>query len=223
MNFYLVVEGRRTEPRIYRAWLPFVRPGIQEVRAIEEASDETFYLVAGLGYPSYLRRISAAVKDIADDKGQQWCLVVAVDAEEQTFEERLKEVEETIDDAVVEHQAISVDRHILVADCCIESWLLGNQKAVPPSPQVAKLQTFKAFYDVRSDDPEKMPCHPDYNTRAQFHLDYLRQVCVERSISYSKNSPGPTSTRTWFDELVKRNNRTSHLQSFASLLALRKT
>lgn len=81
MNFYVVVEGRRTEPRLYRSWLPVIRPGLQEVERLEDATDEHFLLVSGEGYPSYHTRIHAAVKDIAQ-AAVRFCLVVAVDAEE---------------------------------------------------------------------------------------------------------------------------------------------
>lgn len=36
MNLYLVVEGQRTERRLYRSWLPLLVPGLREVQRIED-------------------------------------------------------------------------------------------------------------------------------------------------------------------------------------------
>ncbi len=64
MNLYFLVEGRRTEKKVYRAWIHHVFPNLHEAATIEEVESNHFFLIHGGGYPSYCSRIPAALKDI---------------------------------------------------------------------------------------------------------------------------------------------------------------
>lgn len=134
MSLYVVVEGRRTEARLYRAWLPVLFPGIEQVPRIEDATTHSFYLIAGEGYPSYLRRIESAVGDLGQEGSRFTHLLVCVDAEERGHDERLTEIEE-----VIRAAGCPVAFTVIVADCCIETWLLGNRKFVRRNPMRVRL------------------------------------------------------------------------------------
>lgn len=52
MNLYFLVEGRRTEKKVYRAWIHHVFPDLHEATTIEEVESNHFFLISGDGYPS---------------------------------------------------------------------------------------------------------------------------------------------------------------------------
>lgn len=219
MSLYVVVEGQRTEPKVYRAWLPLLIPGLVPVARIEDARDHHFYLVAGRGYPSYLKRIDAAVADLRSPDSRFTHFLVCADAEERSREDRHAEIESVIIDA-----GCPVPHTVVVADCCMETWLLGNRKLVRRNPQDSKLRAYLEHYDVVAEDPERIPAHPAHGTRAQLCFHYLRAVFRERKLRYSKWDPGPVLTQPYLDALKDRASPLpqgpGHLASFAHLLEL---
>lgn len=214
-NLYIVVEGEKTEPAIYRAWLPYLFSGITEVKQPNQAIRNHFYLVEGNGYPSYEARIEDAIKDLRDMPNFD-ALVVAVDAEDLTFQERINALNQAAQNCPVEFCPV-------VADCCIETWFLGRRKMIGDDPGPA-LQKYLEFYDVRDRDPERMPMDPGAKrrTRAQYHQDYFCQVFKHKlRRNYNKSAPHPEicEHHYWLD-LQRRAEDTGHLQSFATLLSL---
>lgn len=220
MSLYVVVEGERTEPRLYRAWLPMLVPGLDEIRRIEDAGEHAFFLISGYGYPNYLERIEAAIDDIRNSEGRFTHLLVCVDAEEVGHDERLAEVEDAIQGG-----GCPVAATVIVADCCIEAWLLGNRKFVRNAPHDPELGQFLRHYDVRELDPEGIPPHPNHRNRASLCLKYIQAAFRERHERYSKRNPGAAAEASYFDALRQRAQARSsserpHLRSFARLLAL---
>lgn len=220
MSLYVVVEGRRTEPKLYRAWLPFLFPGIVQAARIEDATSGHFFLVAGHGYPSYLTRIRNAVADIQMAESPFTHLLVCVDAEEESHDDRLGEISDVIEDA-----DCPIDYTVIVADCCIETWLLGNQKFIKRSPEDPRLREYLQHFDVKVEDPELIPKLPPHRTRAALCVDYLKATFRERGLAYSKHDPAPATTRPYFQALRDRARPApegpGHLRSFARLLELR--
>ncbi len=214
MNLYVLVEGRVTERRVYQAWFSYFFPELEKVDRIEDISDSHYFLISGDGYPSYVQRISAALKDIRAHR-QIDHLFICVDAEEFGFDDKLAEIEQLIAMGPVPRS-----HFIIVQDCCIETWFLGNSRFMRQNPQSESLRTWKEFYDVSQADPEQMPRHEYYVTRAQFHLAYLKEMMRERDLSYSKTSPGPVVEEHYFRELVTRNQSTGHLKSFGRLVSV---
>jgi len=49
MNIYVVVEGRGTEPVVYRSWIPLVNPVLKPVDYITQVTTDNFYIVSGGG------------------------------------------------------------------------------------------------------------------------------------------------------------------------------
>lgn len=220
MSLYVVVEGERTEPRLYRAWLPMILPGLDEVRRIEDAGEHAFFLISGYGYPNYLERIAAAIDDIRNSEGRFTHLLVCVDAEEAGHDERLAEVEHAI-----QSRGCPVSSTVIVADCCIEAWLLGNRKFVRNAPHDPELGQLLRHHDVRELDPEGMPPHPNHRNRASLCLRYIQVAFRERQQRYSKRNPGFAASTPYFEALCERAQATPtsgprHLRSFARLLTL---
>lgn len=219
MSLYVVVEGRRTEPKIYRVWLPLLIPGLTPAARIEDAGDHHFHIVAGGGYPSYLGRILAAVEDLRLPGNPFTHLLVCADAETLTHDERHAELEKVILEA-----GCPVPHAVIVADCCIEAWLLGHRKLVRRAPQDPELRAYLDHYDVASEDPEHIPAHPDHGTRAQLCFHYLRAVFRERGLTYSKHHPGAATEESYLEALRERARPPAkgrrHLASFARVLEL---
>lgn len=215
MNLYVLVEGRRTEKKVYRAWMRFVFPLLTEVEKIEEVKANHFFMLAGDGYPSYKRHILDSLKDISKH-GAFDHFMICVDAEEDRVAVKLQEIQ-----GIVAAGKSFPNCHVIVQNCCIETWFLGNQRMLRRQPERERLRKFKEFYDVSKNDPEQMACLADeYAFRAHFHLDYLQEMLRERGLSYTKPNPGCVTEKWYFDALAERNWSTGHLPTFGGLLEL---
>jgi hypothetical protein len=228
MNLYVIVEGRRTEPILYRKWIPQLLPGFYEISRVEDALDEgsgnTFYIIAGGGQPAYKNKICGAIKDCAA-VNKHFHLIVCVDSEDATPEERIRENKEIIRNTLLEEKISTFPSSIIIADCCIETWLLGNTKIVKRNPERTQMRAYLEHYDVVTRDPEKMPIKPGDRTRAETHLNYLKEVFRERNMTYTKNHPGDASEAYYLKALVDRargfrSDGSIHLKSFSTLLSL---
>ena len=45
MNAYIIVEGKSTEPVVYRKWLSYLAPGTLEVKNACDAVNNNYYLL----------------------------------------------------------------------------------------------------------------------------------------------------------------------------------
>lgn len=219
MKLYLVVEGRRTEPKLYTAWLTHYQPSLVRYHSVEElveGAEDGYHLVAGGGYPSYLDRIRNAVDDINGSLNAGNAidaLMVCVDTEgDFTIEEKIAELNELLSNLRPDCVALPI-----VQNLCIETWLLGNRKFFHRQPQSQELVRFQKFYSVLEKCPETMPSMPGYLTPVSFHLAYFRHLCWERNTSYSKKNPGPALAGSFLEELLNRHASTGHLPSLATL------
>lgn len=94
-----------------------------------------------------------------------------MDAEEHTADKRRAEIADIITEA-----ACPVASTVVVHDCCIETWLLGNRKIVKRNPQSERLRGFHAHHDVLKDAPESMRAlPPHYPLRASRNLRAARK------------------------------------------------
>ena len=215
MNLYFLVDGEATEMRVYREWLRLVFPGIERAERVEDMQGNHFMVLSGGGIPSYLDLIPKSLQDIGSH-GEIDCFFVCVDAEDATYEHRYKEAVEAIGEELEPGKF-----RVIVQNCCIETWFLGNRKAMKRNPQSEKLRSWKTFFDVSQDDPEEMPRHEDHRTRAQFHLAYLREMLREHGrerLVYKKNSPGSVLERHYLNALYERWSDTQHIGSFGVLV-----
>lgn len=219
-SLYLLVEGKETEPALYNAWLPILSPGSKRLAIPEEAqSTHGFYLLAGYGYPSVLGRIENAIDDIVKFRGFGR-LVVALDSEDRPMAEAAEEVRR-----VIARYDCPVPTAVVVAQCCVESWLLGNHKFVKRNPTTKELCTFRAEYDVVQLDPELMPNvrMSTCNSRAQYHEAYLKAAYKEHGLKFTKSRPGPALEEHYLKTLLERAAREEnpkHLRTFATMVEI---
>lgn len=108
----------------------------------------------------------------------------------------------------------------VVQNVCIETWFLGNRRIVKRNPVNSNLNTFLNHYNVVNQDPELMDKMEGFRNKAHFHFSYLKEVFKEHNLRYSKANPKIVLERTYFDELMRRAEETSHLPTLRNLLDL---
>jgi hypothetical protein len=221
MNIYFLVEGSRTEVTIYPQWLNHLRPELKRidnpfVLNSDLSLDKTFYIFSGGGYPSLLNHLLNAVNDINRIPRIDH-FVICLDSEDRTVEETRGTILEYMKSNDI--ALTSAKLSIIVQNCCIETWLLGNRKVFSRHATNPELLKCIEFYNTKDHDPELMTSiSADYN-RAQFHAYYLKQMLLEKKITYTKKKPDEACKRYYLDELISRNNQTNHIASFGDFIS----
>lgn len=217
MNLYLLVEGRRTEPKIYPEWIRHLVPQMQQINDpfqlnTDPALDNTFYVFSGQGYPSLLcNHLANAIEDVNQIPRIDH-FFICLDSDDRTA----GETRQIVNDFIAEHglSLIHATLHIIVQDCCIETWLLGNRRIYHRTPDDAGLLACNSHYDVQQNDPELLRTVPPGYNCAGYHCHYLRQIFSARHTSYTKKNPGDAAKSTYLNELISRHDETGHISSF---------
>lgn len=213
-NLYFLVEGRRTERKVYPLWMSVLRPEMTRVNYAVDVEEDNYFLMSGQGYPLLFRHLENAIAEV-NEIGRYDYLILCLDAEETSIETREKEVMEYLEEKNIKlHKAELI---IIVQNPCFETWFLGNRRIFKRNPQSPTLKQYISFYDVRKEDPELMPCNQE-NTKAQFHHAYLREIFSERNIAYTKQNPGNVGEESFLKELISRHTETGHISSFMGFI-----
>jgi len=214
MNLYFLVEGRRTEKKLYPAWLSHLVPELTQVWFVEDAVKSNYFLISGEGYPSLLDvHLANSIKDY-NETGKYDRLVVCLDIDDSTVAERSE---------VVTQRAVSFgfpieQLTVISQECCIETWFLGNRRAVSPAPNLSELNRHIGFYNVRKDDPELMTMPKGFTARSVFHHRYFQLVAQDKGMRYSKQYPRHVIDRPYLDELVARRTESGHMATFGAFI-----
>lgn len=217
MNLYFLVEGKRTEKKLYTSW--FINyAGMTLVDSPEKANKNNFYIVSACGYPGILdNHLKNAVSDV-ETLGLFDYFVIVLDSEEQSEAERMEEVKTALKDVGIELRHSKP--YIIVQHHCIETWLLGNRRIISRTPQSHLLRDYIRHYNVINNDPELMPTHRNFSVAAPFHESYLREIFKERNLTYTKRNPGEALSISYLNEIKNRHQDTAHLRSLEPLLQL---
>jgi len=183
MNLYFLVEGRRTEKKVYPQWLAVLAPQLIQIKNARDVDSNNFFLFSGEGYPSILNHLRNAVTDV-NAIGKYDFLVVCLDAEETSIKERKECINLYLSENHINLKKAQLI--IIVQNPCFETWFLGNRKIFKRHPESNLLKEYIDFYNIQTEDPELMPSKEDFTTKAQFHHDYLQEIFQERGITYSK-------------------------------------
>lgn len=223
MNLFFLVEGRRTEAKVYDAWIKHVFPHLRQVKDISDFTTDNYRIFSGNGYPQYRKRLEQAFLEIIDHPVVDH-FFLCLDSEELEYEARMAEVRQVVNE-IAEKTAIHrklhrLQAHIVVQHCCIETWFLGHQKMMRQAGMSPELAKMKQFYDVRQNDPELMGKPAGYVTRASYHEAYLKEMLREHDMTYSKEQPGAVCTRHYLDALRERCETTGHLGSLLKLFGI---
>jgi len=232
VNLLFLVEGGKTEPKVYKAWLSYLFPEINFVERPEDMTTNSCRIIAGNGYPNMVSapkilggrsRLEQCLLDIKDYKNVDH-FFICVDSEEDPYQARFDEIQSKLEDfktrlGVDKSQA--TEFHIIIQNCCFETWALGN--ADIPAQCSAKgnsdfFSVFQPYYDILANDPELMDCPSEYVTKARFHEKYLKQYLQEFGLFYKKERPKTIAEKEYFEALIKRCSSTNHLSSLKYLL-----
>jgi len=215
VNFYVVVEGR-AEKKVYNCWIPLINPGLSPLTRIERVKTDNFFLVSGGGYPAYFDVVDDAIADVNSYHDFDR-LVISVDSEEMSFQEKLQELENHI-----QTQFCRTEIRIVIQHFCFETWALGNRIIFRSNIQSDRLRQYRQLHDVRTLDPELLPANPQENhlTRAQFAEKYLSLALNDRyrQLTYTKGNPRPLLHPNYLQQLRLRLEQTGHIASFLGLL-----
>src|SRR5687767_8744018 len=96
MNLYFLVEGRRTEMRVYPEWLSYLLPHYTRVFAPDAVVNNSYFLVSGEGYTRLLDvTLQNSINDI-NASGRYTYFIICVDADDMAVGDRHLEVERSL-------------------------------------------------------------------------------------------------------------------------------
>jgi hypothetical protein len=221
LNLYFLLEGRVTEPTLYRTWIREIAPSLTEVKGAYEAHQNNYFLLSGGGYPYILQEgLDRAIEEV-NEHGLYDYLAICLDADEVSVDERNIEITNAIIDRGL---TPSIEILRVIQHRCIETWLLGNRRICQPPFMDSRLQNYVNHYNVRDDDPELMPILAPFTRHSDFHFDYLRKLIGQQNpnrIGYSKRNPGHTSEPAFLERLIARTTDfPTHLRSFQKLIEI---
>lgn len=215
MNVYVLVEGEHTEIEVYKAWIPLINPQLSYARSLDDVDENKFMLFAGFGYPGYLDRIVGAIDTVNSNLSIDR-LVIAVDSEDLSLDEKLNELNNLLD-----IHKCRVEVKLVIQHFCIETWALGNRLLLGRNIQDYELRKYKQIFDISTEDPERLPDYPPKNiNRAQFAFRYLVLAIREKyhKLVYSKRKPLVLTHPKYLEQLKKRFHETGHIASFEMFL-----
>lgn len=218
MNIYFLVEGRRTEMKVYPKWLSYLVPELKKVQWHHQVVKNNYCIFTGQGFPSLL---DTQLKNSVEDINSSNCFdyfVICLDADEQSIDACKQEV---LDFMAEKNIALnpSTKLEIIVQNKCLETWFLANPKIFKKNPGDDFLRECVAFYNVKEKDPELMEKLPDFGgSTSVFHSSYLQGLLAEKNVSYSKASPGSVTEEYFLRELILRNQKTNHIKSFQNFI-----
>jgi hypothetical protein len=217
MNLYFLVEGKRTERKVYPAWLAYLLPELKQVKSYDEVKKNNYYLFSAEGYPSIIDvHLPNAIADI-QQQGNYNYLVVCLDAEENTVSEIEQEIYDFLNAEKI--QMGNIKLVLIIQNRCFETWFLGNRKIYSRQPQDSPLLDYTRYYDISVNCPELMGKYQDFNTHAQFHEAYLKELFRAKNINYSKKNPGDVLKPYYIEELLTRIRvHNQHLPSFKNFI-----
>jgi hypothetical protein len=216
MNFYVVVEGRVGEKIVYKTWIPQINPSLTHVNKISDIRDNNFFIVSGGGYPSYFNTIKDAISDANNELNNINRLIVCVDAEEMSYAEKYREIDE-----LVISNLCRVEVRIVIQYFCFEAWALGNRRIGPRKNLDETLRRYQQCFDVLKNDPEDLPSYPPEKlNRSQFAAKYLKKLINNKSKhgTYTKSNPEFINHPQYFHHVKSRYFDTLHIKSFGNFL-----
>lgn len=215
MNIYLLVEGRRTEKRVYTNWFLGSIPLLEESAAFDEVGDNSLFCFSGEGFPSVIERaLPNAVRDIRDVNRYD-ALVLVFDCDDNDVDALRGRALQVVEDSG--GLPPRIEFVIVLQKRCIESWFLGNKRFVPRVAQSSDLIDCKRFFDVTLDCPEQMSAPATFSgSISAFHLHYLKAAFRERHLTYSKARPSEAASLNYLGGLRARYEE-GHLPGMAAL------
>ena len=215
MNIYFLVEGKRTEMKVYPKWLSYLIPELQRSMNFDAVTKNNYFIFSGNGFPSLLdNHLRNCIIDI-NNAGNYDYFVICLDADEQNIEACKQEILDFMAEKKIVLNA-NTKFEIIVQNKCLETWFLANPKIFKKNPNSDFLKECIEFYNVKKDDPELMGKLSDFEgSTSIFHFEYFKELLLEKAkVHYSKNNPKEVVEEYFLRELMLRNQKTNHITSF---------
>lgn len=222
MNYYFLLEDSQSFFKVLPIWLEYMGFPCTRVADIDEVKSNNYVMQSGHGVTQLITKALYATMDTMIEKpGRIDHLVIILDAEERTVEERKAEVNQKIEEYKQKYNCtFDFQIKILVCNHCFESWLLGNQNIYPscePSSD-SDFYPYYKHYNIKENDPEIMSVPESVQeTTATYHFHYLHEALRHNKIRYSKKRPQNVCTWEYFQTILFRMNTTSHINTFREL------
>lgn len=220
MNFYIIVEGDKTEMSVYPAWISLLAPDYTRIENAWDVNENNYYLFSGGGIPSIYTHVKNAVLDInsinSERESRYDYLLVCLDTEKESRDYILKQIDDELQSSgvVLRNAELLVFEHKV----CMETWFLGNLVVFKDNPQNPDYLEYIKYYNVGTFNPEEMGNIDEnrFATTAKFHLRYLKRMMEERNMTYSKNNTLEVQQNAYLQQLIKRYKDTGHIATFGS-------
>lgn len=220
MNFYIIVEGDKTEMSVYPAWISLLAPDYTRIENAWDVNENNYYIFSGGGIPSIYTHVKNAVLDInsinSERESRYDYLLVCLDTEKESRDYILKQIDDELQSSgvVLRNAELLVFEHKV----CMETWFLGNLVVFKDNPQNPDYLEYIKYYNVGTFNPEEMGNIDEnrFATTAKFHLRYLKRMMEERNMTYSKNNTLEVQQNAYLQQLIKRYKDTGHIATFGS-------
>lgn len=220
MNFYIIVEGDKTEMSVYPAWISLLAPDYTRIENAWDVNENNYYIFSGGGIPSIYTHVKNAVLDInsinSERESRYDYLLVCLDTEKESRDYILKQIDNELQSSgvVLRNAELLVFEHKV----CMETWFLGNLVVFKDNPQNPDYLEYIKYYNVGAFNPEEMGNIDEnrFATTAKFHLRYLKRMMEERNMTYSKNNTLEVQQNAYLQQLIKRYKDTGHIATFGS-------
>lgn len=219
MNFYMLVEGNKSEKIFYPALFQYYKPGYSEVKELKNICKNNFYIFPGGGMPDIKNKIQPSLSDIKDfnEKNEEHidCFVIVIDGDR--FSD-LNGANQCINDVLKKNESLTKGIKIIqvIQNKCLESWLLANTNLFPTKfdNNFAKLVD---IYDIRESDPENLPKieGKSYGNSAKY---YLREMLKQSGKYYSESCLDDVLQDGCIPTIERRYKEQNHIQSFQSIM-----
>ena len=214
MNFYMLVEGKSTEMKVYPRLISHFCPQYKKVNCLEDMTENSYYMFSGHGMPSLYDKIEPSLEDIHlyneshEKKIEQFVICLDTDyygSEEETHYRIIQELSK--------YDRRELDTSVIMQTMCIETWFLGNTQYFPETYS-NKLASYVNHYNVSELDPELMRAPESEGSIEQYSKQYLRRMLQETGKNYSVNRVEDVTTKEYIEGIEERCNITQHIKSY---------
>lgn len=220
MNYYFLLEDEKSFIKVLPKWLVHMGFPCTRVADVKDVVENNYVMQSGQGVTQLITcALYRTLDTILDNEGVIDVLIVIVDAEELSVEERRQQVESKIEE-YNRFDELRIEIKVIVCNHCFESWLLSNREIYPiiSPPKDNFFYPYYSHYNISELDPEYMPVPMDVNeTTARYHFHYLHEAFRYNHIRYSKNKPEYVANEDYFSSIVLRMRQSTHIQTFKEL------
>lgn len=221
MNFYMLVEGEKTEVAFYPILFKHYKPQYQKVNNLKDINKNNFYIFSGGGMPNLIKKIKPSLIDINNFNTQHSsridCFVIVIDGD---IFSNLSVANQCIYNELEEYKEFTskIKVLIIIQNRCIESWFLANTNLFPKIYS-KKFGDLVRIYDIRKFDPEYLPKIKG-KSEGKSAKYYLSLMLKQSNKYYSESYLDDVLEGNCIQIIENRCKKMKHIQSYNAVLDL---